>query len=392
MTILIIWGTLSSKNRGVNALARATVDVIHEIRPDEKILLIGSGQKEITELEEINFISMPNYKKLSWMYFTSFLRNKKTIKRNLYGIEINDLLVFDLSEGDSFTDIYGYHRFFSQIISKMFFLRISSYYILLPQTIGPFNNLFFKLIAKKMMAKFNLIIARDSESKKIAEKMTGKQCNFCYDMAFSLSTVQPKIDMEKIAGKIGLNVNGLLWNGGYTGKNQFNLKTDYRRLLIDICRHFLDNKYNLIIIPHTYECELVEDDLIAANHLVSLLIEYKRNISVISDSYTEQELKWIISKVEFFIGSRMHSCIAALSSGVPSVGIAYSMKFKGVFESIGANDFVLDARKLGNEEIIKEINNLFEKREELKHQLLLQMPNIKKEIFDMISNILIKKI
>ena len=45
--------------------------------------------------------------------------------------------------------------------------------------------------------------------------------------------------------------------------------------------------------------------------------------------------KAVIGQCDFFIGSRMHACIAALSQGVPCVGVAYSMKFAGVFDTVG---------------------------------------------------------
>ena len=48
------------------------------------------------------------------------------------------------------------------------------------------------------------------------------------------------------------------------------------------------------------------------------------------------EAKSHISGMDFFIGSRMHACIAAYSSGVPVFPLGYSRKFTGLFaEKLG---------------------------------------------------------
>ena len=60
MAIIILWGTVFSSNRGVNALARATCEILQRICPDERIILIGSGKKEPTSFNNITFYPMPN--------------------------------------------------------------------------------------------------------------------------------------------------------------------------------------------------------------------------------------------------------------------------------------------------------------------------------------------
>jgi polysaccharide pyruvyl transferase WcaK-like protein len=39
--------------------------------------------------------------------------------------------------------------------------------------------------------------------------------------------------------------------------------------------------------------------------------------------------------MDFFMGARIHACIAAFSSGIPIIPMAYSRKFAGLFGSIG---------------------------------------------------------
>lgn len=47
------------------------------------------------------------------------------------------------------------------------------------------------------------------------------------------------------------------------------------------------------------------------------------------------EAKSYIAGLDFFMGARMHACIAAFSSGVPVIPMAYSRKFEGLFGTLG---------------------------------------------------------
>ena len=46
------------------------------------------------------------------------------------------------------------------------------------------------------------------------------------------------------------------------------------------------------------------------------------------------QAKSYISNMDCFIGSRMHSTIASISSGVPTLPVSYSRKFEGLFETL----------------------------------------------------------
>ena len=47
------------------------------------------------------------------------------------------------------------------------------------------------------------------------------------------------------------------------------------------------------------------------------------------------QVKYVISKMSFFIGTRMHANFAAIYTNVPVFGLSYSYKFAGAFEANG---------------------------------------------------------
>lgn len=108
---------------------------------------------------------------------------------------------------------------------------------------------------------------------------------------------------------------------------------------------------------------------------------------MLSGEFDEGQLKYLIGRCEFFVGSRMHACIAALSQGIPAVGIAYSRKFAGVLRSIAAEELVADACSLSAEQILNAISDAYEQRARLKARLSSRMPQVRATVLDLFPNI-----
>ena len=85
--------------------------------------------------------------------------------------------------------------------------------------------------------------------------------------------------------------------------------------------------------------------------------------------------KSYIAALDYFCGSRMHACIAAFSSGVPVVPIAYSRKFAGLFASLGY-DATADLHSLATDEIVRLVMEGFAGRAALKAQVAASLKNV----------------
>ena len=112
---------------------------------------------------------------------------------------------------------------------------------------------------------------------------------------------------------------------------------------------------------------------------------FRDRIHMVNRYYNEREIKSVIGQCDFFIGSRMHACIAALSQGIPAVGLAYSKKFRGVFESIGMAEYVIQMYEADKDTVLQRIREGFEKRTELSEHLRLRIPQIQAQIYDQLN-------
>ena len=101
-----------------------------------------------------------------------------------------------------------------------------------------------------------------------------------------------------------------------------------------------------------------------------------------------------ISDLDFFMGSRMHACIAAFSSGVPVIPISYSRKFSGLFEDTLGYKHIADPTTQTTEEIVAFIHDSIEKREDLKQEIDLileeKVESCKQNLTNLFNNLLSK--
>jgi len=74
-----------------------------------------------------------------------------------------------------------------------------------------------------------------------------------------------------------------------------------------------------------------------------------------------RQIKWVISRLRAFAGSRTHSTIAALSSGVPTFSIGYSVKARGInLDVFGHEQWVAHVSQLAGGRLAERIGSLLD--------------------------------
>jgi polysaccharide pyruvyl transferase WcaK-like protein len=271
-------------------------------------------------------------------------------------------MVIDIGGGDSFADIYGGRRLRRMFVLKFLTHLAGTPLVMAPQTVGPFKKPVSKWVAKLSMRLCKIVATRDQLSTKAARDMgLTRDLIEASDVALRLpfdaptNTTGPK--------KVGINVSGLLMGGGYTGKNEFGLQMNYPGLIRDLISHFQNLGTQVHLVPHVIVPAgrlAAEDDY---NASMKLHAEFPNTI-VAPAFETPSEAKTYIAGMDFFMGARMHACIAAFSSGVPVIPMAYSRKFAGLFGSIGY-DHTVDCTSETSEAIKTKIIAGFKNRTSL---------------------------
>jgi polysaccharide pyruvyl transferase WcaK-like protein len=252
--------------------------------------------------------------------FTQFGRyvNQVEIEAAIYG-------------GDGFSDIYGTRSFMVRMNQTWILRRAGVPLLFLPQTIGPFKEKKNYDTAVCLLRYAKEIYVRDD--KFVADF---KKLGLKYTLTPDLSSfmVPEPWDIEIRPNAVGLNVSGLAYSNTFYGlKGQFDA---YPELIDRIINHFREKGCVIYLIPHSYNYNkpIVDDDMLACREVYRRLKD-KSNVVLIDRDLISPQIKYIISKMTFFIGARMHANFAAIYTGVPVFGMAYSYKFEGAFNANG---------------------------------------------------------
>ena len=336
LRICLFWHNVASSNYGVSALAIAHLHLLMDAARKNNVTLIVDtwGTNAIAEssvkvkVDEIFGKDIGHYSYDKKYIFGAF-KDFRRAKWNPF-IDRGYNIVFDIGEGDSFSDIYGLKRFCLLALSKLFAIRMGLPLIISPQTIGPFRTFFGKRVSEYLLKSSTAVFVRDQKSGDYLNSV-GVRNHRVSDVAFALPCEVREIETDCV----GINISALLWHGGYTGKNQFNLGLDYRSLIISIIEGFIARGKKVYLVSHVISDDLlIEDDYRLSGDVKHSYFAEEGKVLLAPKFTGPIEAKNFISSLEFFTGSRMHATIAAVSCGVATVPLAYSRKFSGVFDSI----------------------------------------------------------
>ncbi len=282
-------------------------------------------------------------------------------------------LVIDLTQGDSFTDIYGLDRFESLTNAKKLVLFFRIPLILGPQTYGPFLEQSVKAKAKIVIDRAVKVISRDQESEKYLSEFCDKPIVVTTDLAFGLPYQKSNTSHEKI--RVGINPSGLLVKSKTEKTDlQTGLQTDYDVYIRELIKSLsFDERYELHLIPHVGEDAVKQFDKIP-------------NVIAHAAFKTPIEAKNCIASMDIFVGARMHATIAAFSAGVATIPTAYSRKFSGLFENLGYGH-VIDLTVLHTDDAVKQTLEMIADYKKLKIEVESCMVNVKEKL-EILENVL----
>lgn len=425
MRLCIMGATFNTSNMGVSALTSGIIETILYQYPDAEIRLLDYGREPITydysfrgRVVPIRLINLRFSKRVFLknnvallLFLSMFIKvipfkrwREKAYSWNEYLSSIQEADIFlSIAGGDSFSDIYGMGRLCYVSLPQLLVLLMGKKIVLLPQTLGPFKSSTARLLARFILKRAQVIYSRDYMGLKGLNELLGKRSEIskqrvCYDLGFVIDPVRPcelvidgiNIDEKNEQPIVGVNVSGLLFMGGYRRNNMFGLKCDYREIVYEVIRLILIEKNaRVLLIPHVFgERENSESDAVVCEKLYQeLRIQYEGQIASVVGPYNQSEIKYIIGKCDFFVGSRMHACIAALSQCIPAVAIAYSEKFIGVLRTIGMDSLVADPRIMNRADIRNAVAVAYDNRRLLHYQLSQTIPKVKDTIHNLMVEI-----
>ncbi len=422
--ICLLGSSLGTNNFGVNVLTVGTVQCLLEAYPQAEISILDYGREpnswKLKFGERTIEVALWNirFSKKFWQHnHIAYLILRAAVARCIpfsglreRFLSRNPILkhlrrmdvITAISGGDSFSDIYGLERFIYVSLPQILIILLNKRLILLPQTYGPFTSSIAKSVARFIIRSSDRAYSRDLQGVSDVEKLLGTargrgKVRFSHDVGFVVDPIRPvdcpwlsRLSTFKQQGSVvGVNVSGLLFKGGYNQKNAFGLKFSYPEFTRSLISFFLeDRNVTLLLIPHVFGASNFESDVAVCEGLYNeLTAAYGDRLQVVRQGLNEREIKYVIGQCDFFVGARMHACIAALSQCVPSVPIAYSDKFIGVMRTIGAETLVADPRYSTAQEILAQVRAIYDNRQAIRSSLEVAMPKAKTNALNLFKDI-----
>ena len=363
-TIGLFGVALHSTNYGVTALGISQIamleSIAEEIECTFKYIVFSGESKKETECIK-NYIPVEKVEFVDIVRIKTGFKGIQSLKNNIQRCDA----VIDLTYGDSFSDIYGMKNFVLYSVPKLITEKQHVPLVLGPQTYGPFKSKIAEHLAKKMLENTDYIFARDDESaQQVSQLIPKKRVCVTSDLAMELPYDKQLADRKYDDDlNIGINISNLLWHDG----KDFGFKLDYVQFTKQLIEE-LSHMYNVHLIAHTYDKNDGEYRIAEELHRL-----YPKTI--LAQTFVSPiDAKNYISKMDFFIGARMHATIGAFSSGVPIAPIAYSRKFSGLYGSIGY-PYIIDCTVLDESEATNKVLEMIENIETYKKKQSAALKN-----------------
>jgi polysaccharide pyruvyl transferase WcaK-like protein len=233
---------------------------------------------------------------------------------------------------------------------------------------GPINtkNL---IISAKFASKyiFDIMYAREYESQKQMKEIAHikKDISVTPDLANYMlcNGIQPR----KI---VGISVSHQIIR-------QWKSEESYIKCIADLIYHIqFKLNYEIYLIPNETQPNIAYNDIRVAEDILKCV--NNKNISIIdSANMNGSQLKTIIAGCEVMIASRYHSCVAALSAGVPLLVIGWHYKYTELLNLYKQEQWILSHLNCTSKQLIKTFDALWENRDKERHVIKEQYTDIK---------------
>lgn len=250
-------------------------------------------------------------------------------------------------------------------------------------SVGPFEREpHFVPAIREHLARMDQIMVRESVSHDYLTQTLGlSNVTQMVDPAFTLAKQQ--VDCSTFwpedhgNGVIGLNVSPLIERYKQPGQ-------DLVAEVAGFVRHAVTEQgYRVLLVPHVIPLDgrPKNSDAHYLAQILSACGDLGRQVTMMPLNFNASQIKYVISRMRFFIGARTHATIAALSSGVPTISIAYSVKARGINRDLFGDEWmVIPTPDVSRVSLLSTFDELVRREPEMKERLYSANPGLQERV------------
>lgn len=275
-------------------------------------------------------------------------------------------------------------------------------YMFLPQAWGPLSMSNSQLSVRLMAEYADIIYARDKTSFRCLQSIPDipqQKLKLAPDIVLKFEPHENHEALDPLertglfyrkGRRIGICPNIRIYR--MTEREGTGTANPYVRWLVQLCKEILaETDAELILFGHEISrCWWRRDDRYLCQ-MVRQSIGEEQRIRYFSQPCSADTLKLLIRELDFLVGSRFHSLIAALSLYVPSIAMGWSHKYKELLKDAGIGELAFSYEQMYNRAIITDILEAWANREQVRCRLERSIPLLRQkvdEVFDQVAKIL----
>jgi colanic acid/amylovoran biosynthesis protein len=392
----LVTGACLSRNLGSAAMAFATIDLLTKTFPHCRVSVLSTQSAKDRSLypqQHIQHDSRTSVRGALLLCRAVLWRLAlivKDLRRLRAGEELEAYhqadLVLDLS-GDTFTEDYGPLVLLSHCITILIAKCFRRPVVLLGQTVGPFS--WSTRLMVQLLRSCDVIVARDEPTYRYLRKLgiAADRLAMSADMAFLLEPMAPE-QAETIEAECGYQPSARLTLGMTVSQQyrQFVQKHPARSTdqdVLDVLACVVDrfveaHDAQVILFAHVTGPPDRLDDRLVARQLRERCRRADR-VLVVDRELDPRMIKTLISRADLFCGARMHSNIAATSSFVPTVALAYSVKSHGIMARMRMAEWVIEIGEFTEDEVLKRLDRLAAHADAVRRVLKETIPPLRRQ-------------
>lgn len=377
-------------NRGCEAIVLGTKAIVEKaVGPSEFLLASFARDSEEKLPENVHPLALPvSRPRWSRSWFKHRIRRQLGLSEDYSEVvaplegKLDSVKAVLSIGGDGYSIDFGHYVVDRLIVMDEYARRLGIPVFIWGASIGPFDKEpeFEKHIIRHFQSVEKIIVRETYTQRYLATLGVQDNVELVPDPAFVLSGTPCEANSELRdflqAGCIGLNLSPLIAKYATRGDlNEWILSAAklIERILVVTQRPVLLIYH--VTVPDRARRQNMDDLLFLKAVLGAVSPKYRERVELVPENLNASSLKWIISRTSLFIGARTHSTIAALSSQVPCVSIAYSTKAWGINELVyGHTDWVIPSPQLNEKSLSEKLETILEQYEGVKTELNQTMP------------------
>ena len=388
-------GHESLSNRGCEALVRGISHVVRAAQPDVRFLLPSffpeRDRQQWPDAEAAGDRLVPAYRlpthcKLwarihtRWAGVRSYWWPAPAIPRDVWR-EVETATVGIMTGGDVLSLDYSMGSLVKYVGQAETLMRAGRPMWLWAASIGPFTGQpDVERWVVRHLDRYEDISVRESSSLEYLRALGLPRARLVADPAFALVPEAFDADAllppERDGGVLGFNTSPLIHaiNERRAAGSGAAAEKAIADFLGDVVRR---TRLGVVLVPHVDAVDggTYNSDFVYLQGLLARMNLPSSRVRLALRTLNAPRIKHLLAQCSYFIGARTHATIGALSQGVPTCSLGYSVKARGLNRDLfGSERYLLDTKSITRDALWQALQRLIDDEGDIRSLLLARMP------------------